>query len=62
MRDDGWIKSSYSGGGNNCVELNLDGSAVGVRDSKQGGAGPVLEVTSAALAAFTASINAGEFE
>lgn len=62
MHDDGWFKSSYSGGGNECVELNLDTGAARVRDSKQGGAGPVLRVTSAALAAFTASIKAGQFE
>jgi len=34
-----WRKSSYSGGGNQCVEIAQVGAAVAVRDSKhpQGG-------------------------
>jgi hypothetical protein len=30
----GWRKSSYSGSGNNCVEVAATGPAVAVRDSK----------------------------
>lgn len=35
-----WRKSSYSGGGNDCVEVALGSSAAAVRDSKdpEGGA------------------------
>jgi hypothetical protein len=50
MSDDkfaGWRTSSYSGDGNSCVEVasasDGAGSAVGVRDTKANGRGPVLE-------------------
>jgi len=49
----GWFKSSYSGGQNGCVELNLSipGHA-GVRDSKLGDASPVLVVTARQMTTF----------
>ena len=34
-----WRKSSYSGGGNDCVEVALSAQHVGVRDSKNPDAG-----------------------
>lgn len=34
-----WRKSSYSGGGNDCVEVALLAERVGVRDSKNPDAG-----------------------
>ncbi|GAA5156969.1 MULTISPECIES: DUF397 domain-containing protein [Amycolatopsis] len=34
-----WRKSSYSGGGNDCVEVALLAERVGVRDSKDRDAG-----------------------
>ncbi|TNC29004.1 DUF397 domain-containing protein [Amycolatopsis alkalitolerans] len=34
-----WRKSSYSGGGNDCVEVALLADRIGVRDSKNPGAG-----------------------
>lgn len=37
----GWRKSSYSGGGNDCVEVAFDGSVPAVRDSKDPDAGSV---------------------
>ena len=38
-----WRKSSRSGGnGGQCVEVTVVGTAVGVRDSKDGGRGPIL--------------------
>ncbi|WP_411094723.1 DUF397 domain-containing protein [Streptomyces sp. 021-3] len=47
-----WRKSSYSGSeGGNCVEVAAHPSNVHVRDSKVP-AGPVLDVTPAARAAF----------
>ena len=46
-----WTKSSFSSGGDNCVEVAIAGSVTGVRDSKveQGGE---LAVTAAAFMAF----------
>ncbi len=60
MSDDkfaGWRKSSFSGDGNSCVELaaTRPGSrhaAVGVRDTKRNGRGPVLEFSAQAWQEF----------
>ena len=46
----GWRKSSYSNDSGNCVEVAPADAAVGVRDSKQHGRGPVLEFTRTAWA------------
>lgn len=58
-----WRKSSRSSGGDNCVEVagGRDG-AVGVRDSKQGGRGPVLQFTPGEWAGFLASAKTGELD
>jgi hypothetical protein len=55
-----WRKSSYSGGGMDCVELDF-GSDAGIRDSKDPG-GPVLRVSRKALADFLHGVKAGEFD
>ncbi len=57
----GWHKSSYSGNANSCVEIGhaADG-AVGVRDTKQHGRGPVLEFSAAEWQAFLARLRDGE--
>jgi hypothetical protein len=59
-----WRKSTRSSGGDNCVEIAsaARGGAVGVRDSKQGGNGPVLEFTSGEWAGFVAGAKTGEFD
>lgn len=58
-----WFKSSRSdNNGGACVEVAHAPQAVGVRDSKQHGAGPVLVFTPAEWAAFTAGVAAGEFD
>jgi uncharacterized protein DUF397 len=59
-----WRKSSRSSGGDNCVEIASAtcGDAVGVRDSKQAGRGPVLEFTSGEWAGFVAGAKTGEFD
>lgn len=48
-----WCKSSYSGGGDNCVEVALTPQAVHVRDSKDTRIQPLL-VSPTAWSAFTA--------
>lgn len=56
-----WLKSSRSGGSENCVEIAfLPGLAVGVRDSKDP-AGPALVFTAAEWSSFTGAITRGVF-
>lgn len=56
-----WRKSSRSNGERECVEVaGLDGGHRAVRDSKDP-AGPVLIVTPAQWAAFTAAARSGDF-
>ena len=53
----GWRTSSYSGnGGAQCVEAGHADGSVLVRDTTQHGAGPVLRVTPAGWARFTARL------
>ena len=58
----GWRKSSYSNSSGNCVEVAATGRAVGVRDSKQHGRGPVLEFTRAAWESFIRAAKDGKFD
>ncbi|MCM2391287.1 DUF397 domain-containing protein [Streptomyces albipurpureus] len=59
-----WIKSSYSGGGGQCVEVAVNLAAshgiVPVRDSKTL-SGPVLDIPTGAFASFVMGVKAGEF-
>ncbi|MFD0366200.1 DUF397 domain-containing protein [Nocardia sp. GCM10030253] len=56
-----WFKSSHSGSQSDCVEVAwLEGSGVGVRDSKNP-TGPALVFTPGEWDAFTAGITDGEF-
>lgn len=62
-----WRKSSRSSGGDNCVEIApapYDGAGrrVGVRDSKQGGHGPVLEFSPGEWADFVYGTKSGLFD
>jgi hypothetical protein len=51
-----WIKSSHSGGSNECVEVAwLDGGQVGVRDSKNP-TGPALIFTPGEWDAFRTAV------
>jgi hypothetical protein len=51
-----WRTSSFSGGGNQCVEVaGLLNGGVGIRDSKNRGAG-MIRVSAAAWTAFMTSI------
>lgn len=52
-----WRKASYSSnGGGSCVEVGQAVDKVGIRDTKDHGAGPVLMVPAAAWQAFTARL------
>ncbi|MFE7316667.1 DUF397 domain-containing protein [Streptomyces sp. NPDC057555] len=50
-----WYKSSYSSGGDNCVEVAELQASVAIRDSKIP-QGPVLDFPPTAFAAFVADI------
>ncbi len=55
MSDTWWFKSSYSTGGNdNCVEVRLTDTTVGIRDSKNPH-GPALRVPLATWSGFLRS-------
>lgn len=55
-----WVKSSYSTGQNNCVEIaSPQADAVLVRDTKRP-AGPTLRVSPWAFAAFVAGVKTPE--
>ncbi|WP_405084820.1 DUF397 domain-containing protein [Microbispora sp. NBC_01389] len=57
-----WQKSSYSGSGDNCVEVAvLAGGGRAVRDSKDPD-GPVLTFTSAEWRAFIGGVKHGAFD
>ena len=59
-----WRKSTYSSGnGGSCVEVadNLPG-VVGVRDTKDRGAGPILTFTAEAWQAFVGGVRRGAFD
>lgn len=61
LTDAAWRKSSFSGGGGNCVELAPFGDEIGVRDSKDP-TGPILRFTRSELLAFLDGAKAGEFD
>ena len=58
-----WRKSRHSNSSGACVEIAVaaDGTA-GIRDSKQHGRGPVLELTGAQWKAFRDAAKKGRFD
>ena len=56
-----WRKSTLSTT-NGCVEVAFVDDRIAVRDSKQGGRGPVLEFTEVEWAAFLGGVRGGEFD
>jgi hypothetical protein len=56
-----WRKSTFSGTGDNCVEVaDLPDGGAAVRDSKDQ-AGPVLRFTASEWDAFRKGVKAGQF-
>ena len=63
VTDGSWMKSSFSSMNGNCVEISrLAADRIGVRDTKDGGSGPVLFFTSAEWSAFLAGAREGQFD
>jgi hypothetical protein len=56
-----WRKSSYSGGGNNCVEVATGAATVAVRDSKDPDGGQ-LAFSAEAWTAFVSGIKHGRHD
>jgi len=54
-----WRKSSLSFANGNCAEVGSGSGAVGVRDSKQDGTGPVLRFAANSWREFTSAVKAG---
>ncbi|WP_214401151.1 DUF397 domain-containing protein [Pseudonocardia lacus] len=62
LPDARWRKSSHSNNEGACVEVAfLDSGRVGVRDSKDHGAGPALVFAPSEWSAFVRAVTAGEF-
>ena len=57
-----WFKSSRSNNGQGCVEVALNLGGAYVRDTKDGGSGPILHFTDAEWSAFLAGAKDGEFD
>lgn len=56
-----WLKSSFSdAGGNNCIELATDGSAIAIRESSAPCATLITDRT--ALRAFVLGVKDGRFD
>lgn len=53
-----WVKSSYSNGGNNCVEVADLTDAIAVRDSKQTD-GPALVMSACIFESFITGVRDG---
>lgn len=61
MRLNEWHKADVSATNGQCVEVMETEEGFLVRDSKDGGEGPVLAFTHVEWAAFLAGVNHGEF-
>ena len=61
MHQHTWQRSSFcSGGGNNCIELATDGSAIAIRESSDPSA--TLTTGRTALRAFVLGVKNGRFD
>jgi Domain of unknown function (DUF397) len=59
--DTDWMKSPYSGGNGNCVELRRRNGMIEVRDSKDPN-GAVLSFTDSEMLAFRRGLSSGAFD
>ena len=57
-----WIKATASSTGSDCVEQRRHAGMIEVRDTKDGGTGPVLRFTAAEYAAWLDGAGKGEFD
>lgn len=57
-----WIKAGASAAEGQCVEMRRHGDRIEVRDTKDGGRGPVLRFTPAEFAAWLDGVRKGEFD
>ncbi|ADI06710.1 hypothetical protein SBI_03589 [Streptomyces bingchenggensis BCW-1] len=56
-----WQRSSFcGGGGNNCIEVAIDGSAIAIRESSE--PNTVLATDHTALRAFVLGVKDGRFD
>lgn len=62
MRINEWHKAAASNGGTNCVEVMETADGFLVRDTKDGGTGPILSFTHGEWEAFLSGVNNGEFD
>jgi hypothetical protein len=60
--NDGWIKSSASSDGGECVEMRRVGLAVQVRDSKLGTDSPIHTLTPTGCAIWLDGAKKGEYD
>ncbi|MFI0730025.1 DUF397 domain-containing protein [Streptomyces sp. NPDC021225] len=61
MHESTWQRSSFcGGGGNNCIEVAIDGSAIAIRESAEPEA--VLITDRTALRAFVLGVKDGRFD
>jgi hypothetical protein len=63
VRGASWRKSSFSNYNGSCVEIGrLQPGLIGVRDTKDNGAGPVLMFTEREWSAFVSGAKGGQFD
>jgi hypothetical protein len=58
----GWVKARRSTDNNACVEMRRTPEDVQVRDTKQHGSGPTLQLRPIAFAAWLAGAKSGAFD